>query len=260
MNVPSLEKVIERAKEIWSFNPPLETVLVTQKFGDNDLAIYKELGLKGHNGWDLRAGRGTDVLACFDGEVNQATGDGGYGINIFLQTEPFLVENRKVRLQAVYGHLKEFSTENGIQVHSGDVIAKSDNTGLSTGDHLHFGIRPFYFIEEAVVSDVSNGYFGYVDPALFYEKELLKSPAWRRYGQQENKGRERDWSQRNMLYFIRKTLRLPSTEEYRAFVYGYWDIEAIREPTMYRFWQFVTKPEYEKRVREFKNRERKSVI
>jgi hypothetical protein len=61
-------------------------------------------------------------------------------------------------------------------------------------------------------------------------------------------------------YFIRKTWHIPTTEEYRAMVYGFWSLEEIVDPTKYRFWQFLTKPEYQKRVTEFKLGKRTFVI
>jgi murein DD-endopeptidase MepM/ murein hydrolase activator NlpD len=38
-------------------------------------------------------------------------------------------------------HLQSFNVTVGQVVHQGDLVALSDNTGLSTGAHLHWDIR-----------------------------------------------------------------------------------------------------------------------
>ena len=41
----------------------------------------------------------------------------------------------------IYGHLASFSVQVGSQLEAGQVIGLSDNTGNSTGPHLHFELR-----------------------------------------------------------------------------------------------------------------------
>ena len=40
-----------------------------------------------------------------------------------------------------YGHLSEFNVKVGDKVSKGQVIAKSGDTGISTGPHLHLTVR-----------------------------------------------------------------------------------------------------------------------
>lgn len=40
----------------------------------------------------------------------------------------------------MYAHLKEVTAKKGENIKKGEVIAKSGNTGLSTGPHLHYTI------------------------------------------------------------------------------------------------------------------------
>ena len=44
-------------------------------------------------------------------------------------------------LETLYGHLKEATVNPGDLVKKGDIIAKSGDSGKSTGPHLHFEVR-----------------------------------------------------------------------------------------------------------------------
>jgi hypothetical protein len=61
---------------------------------------------------------------------NDAT---GYGAHVRIQhDEGYLT---------IYGHMMDFKVKAGDEVEAGDVIGRSDNTGNSTGPHLHFELR-----------------------------------------------------------------------------------------------------------------------
>lgn len=88
-----------------------------------------------HKGVDLAAGQKTDVLAATNGTVIDSDNDtngSGYGIYVVIKNS----EN----VAALYGHLESKSVSTGDTVTMGQVIGKEDNTGTSTGSHLHFGI------------------------------------------------------------------------------------------------------------------------
>jgi murein DD-endopeptidase MepM/ murein hydrolase activator NlpD len=86
-----------------------------------------------HAGMDIGAHTGTPVLAPADGLVVFAARNGGYGNMMIVQ--------HSQTMTTVYGHLKSYIAKKGQYVKRGQVIALSDNTGWSTGPHLHFEVR-----------------------------------------------------------------------------------------------------------------------
>jgi len=94
-------------------------------------------GVHGSNGVDFGAPVGTTVKAAMSGEVIIAKKDGayngGYG--------NYIVIKHSNGTQTLYAHLSSVSVSIGDAVSAGEVIAKSGNTGRSTGPHLHFEVR-----------------------------------------------------------------------------------------------------------------------
>jgi murein DD-endopeptidase MepM/ murein hydrolase activator NlpD len=102
---------------------------------------------KHHNGVDFATPVGTDVFAVADGRVissgpsriknrDGSVGGGGYIIKIRHKIDGKFITSS-------YMHLKEGSLKvaKGNRVKEGQLIAKSGNTGASTGPHLHFEIQ-----------------------------------------------------------------------------------------------------------------------
>lgn len=123
---------------------------VTQRFGEN-VNYYKQWGYCcGHNGIDYGISNGTAILASADGEVNAvAFEDGGYGNYVKLAHDFGYT---------YYAHLQKATIEVGDKVKTGGKIALSDNTGASTGPHLHFGLK---------VPGADAGMRDYIDPAPY---------------------------------------------------------------------------------------------
>ncbi|TBR12162.1 MAG: M23 family peptidase [Lysobacter sp.] len=95
---------------------------------------------------DLAAPVGTPVLAARDGIVMQVSDGAGAG---GLDPERFSDRVNTVRLlhgdgsMSLYAHLVAGSLRvaTGQWVQAGEVIARSGNSGLSTGPHLHFVVQ-----------------------------------------------------------------------------------------------------------------------
>lgn len=121
--------------------------LVHDKFGHE---LYDSFGMHGHDGVDFAMPVGTPLVAVDAGKVLLA-GPGDYGTTIVLQHSWG---------RSYYGHLSGVDVKAGDDVTQNQTIGKSGNTGISTGPHLHFGIKPD-------TNDSENGYYGKVDPAYY---------------------------------------------------------------------------------------------
>ena len=124
---------------------------ITQLFGEN-VQYYTQWGYCcGHNGIDWGIANGTTILAAAAGEVNAvAFENGGYGNYVKLRHDFGYT---------YYAHLKEALVKKGDKVNLGERIALSDNTGASTGPHLHFGLK---------IPGSNPGMKDYVDPAPYF--------------------------------------------------------------------------------------------
>jgi murein DD-endopeptidase MepM/ murein hydrolase activator NlpD len=86
-----------------------------------------------HNGEDIGAPLGTDVLATNDGIVRLTVEHFFSGKGIFL--------DHGLGFYSMYFHLSEVLVKDGDQVKAGQVIAKVGATGRATGPHLHWGVK-----------------------------------------------------------------------------------------------------------------------
>ena len=92
----------------------------------------------GHSGIDIGVPVGTPVKSIADGTVVAANGGmRGYGNGVFV--DHGIINGKHVVSE--YGHLSEFGVKVGDKVRKGQEIAKSGNTGISTGPHLHLTVR-----------------------------------------------------------------------------------------------------------------------
>ena len=89
---------------------------------------------KNHNGIDIPAPTGTNMVSVDDGVVVYSdNGLTGFG-NLTVIAHRF-------GLFSVYGHADKNFTKKGDKVKKGQLIAYVGSTGKSTGPHLHFEIR-----------------------------------------------------------------------------------------------------------------------
>ncbi len=89
--------------------------------------------VKFHEGMDFACDVGTPVYATGNGTVLSAEWASGYG-NMVEIDHGYGYTTR-------YAHLSELLVRPGQKVGRGDLIAKSGNTGKSTGPHVHYEVR-----------------------------------------------------------------------------------------------------------------------
>ena len=109
---------------------PLEAEVVSE-FG---WRIHPVLGTRQHHdGIDLDVPEGSLVHAAAGGDVYYYGEQPGYG-NVLILTH-------SDGYYSVYGHLSSALVYQGQYVEVGQAVARSGNTGISDGPHLHFEIR-----------------------------------------------------------------------------------------------------------------------
>jgi len=152
---------------------PVKPGINNQSFGAIN-PMYKANGIDivGHNGMDLQADHGQKVYAAHDGVAYpEVDAKGGNGV-VIRTNQDFDYEGKQVRFKTIYWHLLKADAvvKSGQQVKAGDLIGYADSTGLSTGDHLHFGLKPQAWDEENWTwynPSQNNGYLGAIDPAPY---------------------------------------------------------------------------------------------
>jgi murein DD-endopeptidase MepM/ murein hydrolase activator NlpD len=100
---------------------------------------------------------------------------GGYGNCCFMETETLTKNGETFKLEFVLGHLKDLPTISVAHWHeAGEVVGLMGNTGFSSGQHTHFGIRPWIKVGDGwqyLYPD--DGARGYIDPVdLLIEKPI----------------------------------------------------------------------------------------
>jgi len=105
---------------------------VEASFADHRTYIYKgkEVDQQTHLGFDLAVTQHVPVAAAAAGTIVNASWLGIYGNCVII--------DHGLGVQSLYGHLMSFDVKVGDTVTRGQIVGKSDSTGLAGGDHLHF--------------------------------------------------------------------------------------------------------------------------
>lgn len=141
------------------FFRPLHPFSINQRFGENQSCVstdgsnkvitcdgmapppgYRSLyGPKGHKGLDLMAKSGQPVYCVCDGEVEYMDTQERSGLDARIVS---VINGEKYR--HIYEHLLGHNNlKIGQRLKTGDCVGWADNTGYSSGDHLHFELQKF---------------------------------------------------------------------------------------------------------------------
>ncbi len=133
---------------------PLKKITITQSYGKTSFAKKSKFYKSGfHNGVDFGIPSGTSVLAAADGKVIAIGNNGRYAYGRYIAVD------HGNGLVTMYGHLSSVTKKLGDKVKRGDTIAKSGNTGNSTGPHLHFTVfsaKSFDVVPSKVVKSLRD--------------------------------------------------------------------------------------------------------
>ncbi|MFW6238761.1 MAG: peptidoglycan DD-metalloendopeptidase family protein [Halanaerobiales bacterium] len=88
---------------------------------------------KMHEGIDYAISYGSEIRAAGEGKVVYSGWSSGYGRTI-------IIEHRR-GLRTLYAHNSKLLVSSGQRVRRGQLIARSGNSGNSTGPHLHFEVQ-----------------------------------------------------------------------------------------------------------------------
>lgn len=118
------------------FNPTSKQPLLSPAAVTSTISTARKLPnsniIRAHRGTDIRVPIGTPVITLADGKViasaYQANGAGNFLV-LYHPTEGYITR---------YFHLSKKLVKVGSDVKAGQLIAKSGNTGIGTGPHLHY--------------------------------------------------------------------------------------------------------------------------
>lgn len=115
---------------IEDFHFPLDSREITGYFGTQ--RILNGIHKKPHNGLDIAAPSGTEIIAMTTGVV-KLTGD-------YFYNGRFVLLDHGSGLSSIYIHLSSISVEVGDYILAGGKIGEVGSTGRSSGNHLHWGV------------------------------------------------------------------------------------------------------------------------
>ncbi len=129
-------KVPKQKIDFFSIKPfyPLKNAAAVASFGTHRYYYYKGklISESYHLGLDLASVKRAPVKASNPGDVVYADYNGIYG------NMPLI--SHGLGLYTLYGHCSTLLVKSGDRVREKQIIAKTGNTGLALGDHLHFGV------------------------------------------------------------------------------------------------------------------------
>ncbi|MFR9603268.1 MAG: M23 family metallopeptidase [Rikenellaceae bacterium] len=131
-------KYSDMAKE---FTFPVDTGYVTSPYGWRHGRM--------HAGVDIKAHKGDNIYAVFDGVVRMSKYYSAFGNVVVIR--------HYNGMETVYAHASKLLVAVNQKVKSGDLIALAGRTGRASGDHLHFEVRfNGQHVNPSILLDIPN--------------------------------------------------------------------------------------------------------
>lgn len=164
-------KVSKEILDVWKIHKfyPLRNGQRVASFGDQRSYYYETkenvVSHSDHVGYDLASNAMADIKTSNAGTVVYADENGIYG------NMPMI--DHGLGLYTLYGHCSQVFVQEGDKVQAGDVIAKTGQTGLALGDHLHFGVviqgvevRPVEWFDQTWIKKFIDNVFKEADKII----------------------------------------------------------------------------------------------
>ncbi len=114
--------------------PAIKPTIGNYTINDFGMRRHPILGVRRfHDGIDINCNYGTEVHCSGEGKVIAVERRAGFGLVIEI--------DHGFGYNTIYAHLSKAMVKKGNSVTRGQIIAKSGNSGLSTGPHLHYEVR-----------------------------------------------------------------------------------------------------------------------
>lgn len=176
---------------------PLTPYKITQDFGENTVCVSNTTGniikcdgtkppggyrsiyseMLGHNGLDLKAYHKQPVFCAANGKVARIETEPERGLGVEVHSTIYLGGKLK-KFKHRYWHLHSIYVRPGDRLKIGDIVGLADNTGYSTGTHLHFDLKELS--QDGHIKNYNNGYYGSIDPKPYMHDQSAESVQWSR--------------------------------------------------------------------------------
>ena len=164
-------KISTEILDVWKINKfyPLKNGQRVASFGDQRSYYYDTkdnvVSHSNHVGYDLASNAMANIKTSNAGTVVYAEENGNYG------NMPMI--DHGLGLFTLYGHCSQILVQEGDEVQAGEVIAKTGQTGLALGDHLHFGVvvqgievRPVEWFDQSWITKFIDNVFKDADKII----------------------------------------------------------------------------------------------
>ncbi|MEA2036692.1 MAG: M23 family metallopeptidase [Nanoarchaeota archaeon] len=141
------------------------------------VSLYVASGMLGHNGLDIAARSWQPIYSSTSGVVTEFVSEKKRGLGLGIVTnDRYEFDRFSAFAKLRYWHLAGMAVEKGDIIKKGQLIGWADNTGYSSGNHLHFELKPVLWDEtskEYYNVLQTNGYYGAIDPTPYLSQMTL---------------------------------------------------------------------------------------